>query len=246
MTQQRQHLLSLADGVAGIITGAGATAIYAHGKGWATVIPASAWAGGPAATILIGAVAGLLPAIKAARLSPRWRRAGALAAAVAGTALLAAACAGSSGADTFLGGTYAQSLAYSNCMRSNGVSQFPAPDPQGNYNNAQVTALQDNPEYRNAHIQCASVLPNGGSGLSATQIQQIQQQNLRYAVKAAHCMRAHGITNFPDPDASNQDAGVNWQPVISLITDGGLNVSTPSYEAALTACKPGYGFAVAP
>jgi putative ABC transport system permease protein len=62
--------LALAGGVAGILTGAAATAIYAHGKGWATVIPTSAWAGGLAAAILIGALAGLLPAIRAARLSP--------------------------------------------------------------------------------------------------------------------------------------------------------------------------------
>jgi len=62
--------LSLAGGVAGIIAGAAATAIYAHARGWATVIPASAWAGGLAAAILIGALAGLLPAIRAARLSP--------------------------------------------------------------------------------------------------------------------------------------------------------------------------------
>jgi putative ABC transport system permease protein len=62
--------LSLAGGVAGIITGAAATVIYAHGQGWATVIPADAWAGGLAAALLIGAAAGLLPAIRAARLSP--------------------------------------------------------------------------------------------------------------------------------------------------------------------------------
>jgi putative ABC transport system permease protein len=62
--------LSLIGGVAGIITGALATAIYAHGKGWATVIPADAWGGGLAAAVLIGALAGLLPAIGAARLSP--------------------------------------------------------------------------------------------------------------------------------------------------------------------------------
>jgi putative ABC transport system permease protein len=62
--------LSLTGGVAGIIAGAVATAIYAHGKGWATVIPADAWAGGLAAALLIGALAGLLPALKAARLSP--------------------------------------------------------------------------------------------------------------------------------------------------------------------------------
>jgi putative ABC transport system permease protein len=62
--------LSLIGAVAGITTGAMATAIYAHGKGWATVIPTDAWAGGLAAAILIGALAGLLPAIRAARLSP--------------------------------------------------------------------------------------------------------------------------------------------------------------------------------
>jgi len=62
--------LSLIGGAAGIITGAVATAIYADGKGWATVIPVSAWVGGLAAALLIGALAGLLPAIKAARLSP--------------------------------------------------------------------------------------------------------------------------------------------------------------------------------
>jgi putative ABC transport system permease protein len=62
--------LSLIGGVAGIITGAAATASYAHAKGWATVIPTDAWTGGLAAAILIGALAGLLPAIRAARLSP--------------------------------------------------------------------------------------------------------------------------------------------------------------------------------
>ena len=63
-------LLALAGGAAGIIIGATATAIYAHAKGWAIVIPALAWAGGLGAALLIGALAGLLPALKAARLSP--------------------------------------------------------------------------------------------------------------------------------------------------------------------------------
>jgi putative ABC transport system permease protein len=63
-------LLSLTGGIAGIAAGAAAVAIYAHAKGWATVIPPLAWAGGLAAAILIGAAAGLLPALRAARLSP--------------------------------------------------------------------------------------------------------------------------------------------------------------------------------
>jgi putative ABC transport system permease protein len=63
-------LLSLAGGAAGIIVGAAATAAYARGHGETVVIPPEAWAGGLAAAVVIGALAGLLPAIRAARLSP--------------------------------------------------------------------------------------------------------------------------------------------------------------------------------
>jgi putative ABC transport system permease protein len=63
-------LLSLAGGVIGIIAGAAATATYARVHGETVVIPPQAWAGGLAAALLIGALAGLLPAIRAARLSP--------------------------------------------------------------------------------------------------------------------------------------------------------------------------------
>jgi putative ABC transport system permease protein len=63
-------LLALAGGAIGDIAGAAATAIYAHAKGWPIVIPTEAWAGGLGAALLIGALAGLLPAIRAARLTP--------------------------------------------------------------------------------------------------------------------------------------------------------------------------------
>jgi putative ABC transport system permease protein len=63
-------LLSLTGGIAGIAAGAAATAVYAHARGWATVIPPLAWAGGLAAAILIGAAAGFVPAMRAARMAP--------------------------------------------------------------------------------------------------------------------------------------------------------------------------------
>jgi putative ABC transport system permease protein len=63
-------LLALIGGVAGVTFGAIATAVYAHTKHWTTVVPAVAWAGGLGAAFAIGAIAGLLPAIRAARLSP--------------------------------------------------------------------------------------------------------------------------------------------------------------------------------
>jgi putative ABC transport system permease protein len=63
-------LLATLGGAVGVGAGALATAIYAHHKHWSTVIPALAWVGGLAAALLIGAIAGLLPAIRAARMSP--------------------------------------------------------------------------------------------------------------------------------------------------------------------------------
>jgi len=63
-------LLGLAGGAVGVAMGIVATAIYSSTKGWTIVIPTLAWAGGFGAAMLIGAVAGLVPALRAARLSP--------------------------------------------------------------------------------------------------------------------------------------------------------------------------------
>ncbi len=63
-------LLSGFGGAAGVVLGAISTAVYAHSKGWGTVVPPLAWGGGLGAAVVIGAVAGFLPAMRAARLSP--------------------------------------------------------------------------------------------------------------------------------------------------------------------------------
>ena len=63
-------LLALAGGAAGVAAGGIATTVYATTKHWTVVIPTQAWAGGITAAIAIGALAGLLPAIRAASLSP--------------------------------------------------------------------------------------------------------------------------------------------------------------------------------
>jgi putative ABC transport system permease protein len=63
-------LLAVIGGVVGVVAGAVATAVYASAKGWAVVIPFEAWSGGIVAAILIGAVAGLTPAVRASRMPP--------------------------------------------------------------------------------------------------------------------------------------------------------------------------------
>jgi putative ABC transport system permease protein len=63
-------LLSLLGGGAGVVLGSGVTAAYATLQGWPTVVPSWVVAGGITATLIIGALAGLYPAIRAARVAP--------------------------------------------------------------------------------------------------------------------------------------------------------------------------------
>ncbi|GAA3552259.1 ABC transporter permease [Nonomuraea rosea] len=63
-------LLSAMGGAGGILLGTGVTTGYAYYSGWPSVVPLWATGGGLAATLIIGAVAGLYPAIRASRLSP--------------------------------------------------------------------------------------------------------------------------------------------------------------------------------
>ena len=63
-------LLATLGGAAGIGLGVVSTAIYAATTSWSVVIPPLAWGGGIGASIVIGAIAGLWPALRAARLSP--------------------------------------------------------------------------------------------------------------------------------------------------------------------------------
>jgi len=63
-------LLSALGGIAGVLLGIGVTADYATTQGWPTVVPAWATALGLGATLAIGALAGLYPALRASKLPP--------------------------------------------------------------------------------------------------------------------------------------------------------------------------------
>ena len=63
-------VLAMSGGVAGVIIGIAATVTMAYLRDWTTLIPAEAIWGGPGLAAAVGAVAGLCPALRAARLSP--------------------------------------------------------------------------------------------------------------------------------------------------------------------------------
>lgn len=133
---------------------------------------------------------------------PRRARVAAVITVMAAAALLTAACSGSpsstgSGSSLSAGGSAnSQALAYSRCVRSHGVPDFPDPDSNGQIpKEAVVRALRGVSESRAtaATNACANLNPSGQG--SPTLTAQEQQDYLR----AADCMRSHGIANFPDP-----------------------------------------------
>ncbi|MCU1365308.1 MAG: transporter permease, partial [Ilumatobacteraceae bacterium] len=63
-------LLSFIGGAAGCALGAGVTAIYAHQRGWVLDVPVGALAAGAGIALGVGLLAGVSPAIRAARLDP--------------------------------------------------------------------------------------------------------------------------------------------------------------------------------
>ena len=63
-------LISLAGGIAGVALGAGVAAAYASSRGWEVGVPPVVMLGGVLAAVAVGAVAGLYPALRAARLAP--------------------------------------------------------------------------------------------------------------------------------------------------------------------------------
>jgi hypothetical protein len=165
------------------------------------------------------------------------RRVGVPAAALTCLALLAAACSSpaSSGtaAGTAAGGSAGHSaLSYSQCMRAHGITAFPDPGSQGGINlNAGSGIDPNSPQYQAADKTCKSLLP--APAMNPAQQASIKAGNLKYA----ECMRAHGISDFPDP---------NGQGLLQIKAQPGsdLDPSNPRYQAANKVCQhyqPGGG-----
>lgn len=116
-------------------------------------------------------------------------------------------------------------VAFSACMRKNGVPNFPDPDPTGRLSFGSENGIDDNaPQFKTAQRECQNLLPNGGKSTP-----QEQAKHLQEALDYAACMRKHGLPKFPDPKAS-ADGGIEWG-------DFGVDPNTPQFKAAQRACQ---------
>jgi hypothetical protein len=170
---------------------------------------------------------------------PRPRRAGVLAVS-AGLVLLTAACGGSpssshspsstgTGGSPNAGGSASSpsALAFSGCMRSHGVPNFPDPPPSfnGKFPGSSPQQLGvSRSRLLAATGACQSLLPAvpGQARLTA--------QDQRDYLRAAACMRSHGITSFPDPVFSG--GGVNFP-----IPSSSIDTSSPQFTQARQICQ---------
>ena len=166
----------------------------------------------------------------------RPRRAGVLAV-TTGLVLLTAACSsspsstGSGSSPNGQGSASPQAsarsaLAFSGCVRSHGVPNFPDPPPffNGKFPGSSPQQLGvSESRLRAATGACRNLLPavRGPAPLTA----QVQQDYLR----AAACMRSHGITSFPDPVFSNG--------TVNLTIPSSIDPSSPQFTQARHTCQ---------
>jgi hypothetical protein len=130
-------------------------------------------------------------------------------------------------------------LAFANCMRSNGVPNFPDPNPGGGFNvGAGINPLS--PAFKAAQATCRKLLPGAGPpGPGSTT--HPSPQTLAKLLKISRCMRRHGVPQFPDPTTSvpSNPAGIreitDFDGAI-LLFPSTINMQSPAYKQALTAC----------
>ncbi len=159
----------------------------------------------------------------------RLRRTMTVTAALVGLVVVAAGCGGSQSpgvAGSGFSSALAKFEAFSKCMRSHGISDFPDPttSPGGGvaiptHGGPGSDLNRNNPRLNAAKRACQSLLPSGSGG------PQQSTQKIAAEVTWAHCMRSHGLPSFPDPNAQG------------AFDRNKFDESTPAFQSASNACQ---------
>ena len=122
-----------------------------------------------------------------------------------------------------------QAVKFAQCMRANGVSNFPDPDASGALTIENVvngsSVDPNSATFQQALNACRDLEPAGFMGQKRT----AQQQEA--ALKFAQCMRDNGVPDFPDPTADGPLIDTNRIP--STATSDGMSI----LHAAMQKCR---------
>lgn len=167
------------------------------------------------------------------------------AASVAASSTTISSGAGASGSPPSATRLQQNALAYSRCMRANGVPSFPDPKPgRGFFFQAGAGIDPSSPAFKAAQARCRRLLPSGGLAPGSTT--HPSPQWLAQMVKIAECMRRHGISDFPDPRTSvpsNPFPAGSAGGVISdidgviLVFPAAIDTQSSAFTRAAAACQ---------
>ena len=166
-------------------------------------------------------------------------------AAVLACGLAIAACGGSSSkssrAASLAAAKSSHFLGFSQCMRSHGVPNFP--DPSGSGGGIQINASSGinpfSPAFKAAQSDCSKLMPGGGP-FRGKPSAQVEAQMLG----TSKCMRAHGVTGFPDPTTTQPSGPGNFSLALGhdglfLVVPKTINPNSPAFEQAAKTCHFG-------
>jgi hypothetical protein len=156
----------------------------------------------------------------------RHRRLSVALAAITGAVAIAACGSSSKATSTPTSGAFPQGIKYADCMRFQGVPNFPDPNANGSVN-VPSDINPDAPAFQSAQQECASLQPNANGPRPA--ITAAQQKSF---VTNALCTRKHGVPNFPDPVFAPGGQGIGYN-----VTPGSLAYETQGILQASRACR---------
>ncbi len=115
---------------------------------------------------------------------------------------------------------------YAQCIRANGYAEFPDPGPDGRMM-LRITNPAAGEQFRAAQAACTDKLPSRMAAMNAP----MTPERLEGLVKFAECVRAAGISGFPDPTPQG-----DFQ-----LTDPAISPASPQVQQAMGPCRESTG-----
>jgi hypothetical protein len=155
-------------------------------------------------------------------------------------AMAIAACGSSSKPRSSASSSYPQNIKYADCMRSHGVPNFPDPTTSGGGINIKKSSGINlaSPAFESAQASCVALLPGDGPLFENSHTAATEKQWLAIA----ECMRAHGVSDFPDPKTPppinpTGYAAVAIENGVAFAFPTTIDAQSPAVRQAATRCK---------